>query len=116
MRLLATDVFSMQGFNNVLTGEYHLKSGNATAFIARRDAPDQAQAEARGYLDFLAANGYQKVQTPAAAGDISMLALDNSFEVVLVQGRILAGVHDAASVEAALDLAAKLRAALKERP
>ena len=57
VRLLATDVFSMEGLNNVLTGEYHLKSGNATAFIARRDAPDQAQAEARRYLDFLAANG-----------------------------------------------------------
>lgn len=116
VRLLATDVFSMEGLNNVLTGEYHLKSGNATAFIARRDAPDQAQAEARRYLDFLAANGYQKVQTPAAAGDISVLALDNSFEAVLVQGRIMAGVHDATSVDAALDLAAKLRPALKERP
>ena len=116
VRLLATDVFSMEGLNNVLTGEYHLKSGNATAFIARRDAPDQAQAEARRYLDFLAANGYQKVQTPAAAGDISVLALDNSFEVVLVQGRIMAGVHDATSVDVALDLAAKLRPALKERP
>jgi len=45
-----------------------------------------------------------------------VLALDNSFEVVLVQGRIMAGVHDATSVDVALDLAAKLRPALKERP
>ncbi len=116
VRLLAADVFSMEGLNNVLTAEYHLKSGNATAFIARRDAPNQAQAEAWRYLDFLAANGYQKVQTPAAPGDISVLALDNSFEVVLVQGRIVAGVHNATSVDAALDLAAQLRPALKERP
>jgi uncharacterized protein DUF6599 len=116
VRLLSTDVFSMEGLNNVLTAEYHLKSGNATAFIARRDAPDQAQAEARRYLDFLAANGYRKVPTPAAAGDLSVLALDNSFEVVLVQGRIMAGVHDATSVDAALELAAQLRPALKERP
>ncbi|MGP7969352.1 MAG: DUF6599 family protein [Desulfobaccales bacterium] len=116
VRLLAADAFSMEGFNNVLTGEYHLKSGNATAFIAKRDTPQEATAEARRYLDFLAANGYRKVQAPAAAGDISVLALDNSFEVVWVQGRIMAGVHDAASVEAALDLAAELRPALKEKP
>jgi hypothetical protein len=115
VRLLAADVFSMEGFNNVLTGEYHLKSGTATAFIARRDAPEAAQAEARRYLDFLAANGYRKVQPPAAAGDISVLALDNSFEVVWVQGRIMAGVHDATSAEAALELAAELRPALKEK-
>ncbi|MGB7913538.1 MAG: DUF6599 family protein [Desulfobaccales bacterium] len=115
VRLLAADVFSMEGFNNVLTGEYHLKSGNATAFIARRATPEAATAEARRYLDFLAANGYRKVQAPAAAGDISVLALDNSFEVVWVQGRIMAGVHDAASVEAALDLAGELRPALEEK-
>ncbi len=116
VRLLASDVFSMEGFNDVLTAEYHLKSGNGTAFIARRGAPAEARAEARRYLDFLAANGYQKVQTSAAAGDISVLALDNSFEVVWVQGPIMAGVHDATSVQAALDLTAQLRPALEEKP
>ena len=116
MRLCATDTFCLEGLNNVLTGEYSLKNGNATAFIARRDTPEQAQAEARRYLDFLAANGYQKVQTPAAAGDIPVLVLDNSFEIVFVEGRTLAGVHDATSLDAALELAAKLRTALKGKP
>jgi hypothetical protein len=36
--------------------------------------------------------------------------------VVLVQGRILAGVHDATTVAAALELAAQLRTGLKGKP
>jgi hypothetical protein len=116
VRLCPTDTFGLEGFNNVLTGEYSLKSGKATAFIATRETPDQAQAGARRYLDFLAANGYQKVTTPDSPNNMKALALDKSFEIVFVQGRILAGVHDATSLAAALELADKLQAALKGKP
>jgi hypothetical protein len=116
VRLCPTDTFCLEGLNNVLTGEYTLKNGKATAFVARRDTPEQAQAEARRYLDFLAANGYQKVQTPGEPGDLPVLVLDNSFEIVLVEGRTLAGVHDATTLAAALELAAQLRTALKGKP
>jgi hypothetical protein len=113
VRLSAADTFGLEGLNNVLTGEYSLKAGKATAFVAVRDTPEQAQAEAKRYLDFLAANGYQKVQAPGAPADAPVLALDNSFEIVLVEDRILAGVHDATSIAAALELAAQLRTGLK---
>ncbi len=116
VRLSATDVFGLEGFNNVLTGEYTLKSGKATAFMAQRDTPEQAQAEAKRYLDFLIANGYQKVQTPGSPADLPVLVLDNSFELVFVQDKTLAGVHDATSREAALELAAKLKNELKGKP
>jgi hypothetical protein len=116
VRLLAADVFSLEGFNNVLTGEYNLKSGKATAFIARRDTPQHAQADAKRYRDFLTANGYQQVAAPGAQADLTVLTLDNSFEIIFVQGRTLAGVHDATSLAAARELAAKLRPALKEQP
>jgi hypothetical protein len=113
VRLNASDVFGLEGFNNVFTGEYTLKSGTATAFLAERDTPEQARSDAQRYREFLTANGYQKVQSPAAAEGIEVLKLDNSYEIVLVQGRILAGVHDASSPEAALNLAAQVRTALK---
>jgi hypothetical protein len=113
VRLCAADTFGCEGLNNMLTGEYNLKNGKATAFIALRDTPEQAQAEAKRYLEFLAANGYQKVQAPGAPGGIDALGLDNSFEMVFVQGRILAGVHDATTVAAALELAAQLKGGLK---
>jgi hypothetical protein len=116
VRLSATDAFGLEGLNNVLTGEYDLKDGKATAFIAVRETPEQARAEARRYLEFLAANGYRQVQTPGGPGDMPVLVLDNSFEAVFVEGRTLAGVHDATSPAAALQLAANLRAKLKEKP
>jgi hypothetical protein len=116
VRLCAADTFGCEGLNNMLTGEYNLKNGKATAFVAVRDTAAQARAEAKRYLDFLAANGYQKVPAPGAPGDKDVLGLDNSFEMVLVQGRILAGVHDATTVAAALELAAQLRTGLKGKP
>ena len=116
MRLSAADTFGLEGLNNVFTGEYTLKDGKATAFMAQRDTPEQAQAEAKRYLDFLAANGYQKVQAPGPPADLQVLVLDNSFEIVFVEGRTLAGVHDATSLAAALELAAKLRTELKGKP
>jgi hypothetical protein len=113
VRLSAADTFGLEGFNNVLTGEYTLKSGKATAFIAQRDTPEQAQADAKRYLDFLAANGYKKIQAPRAPADLSAFSLEDSFEIVFVQGRVLAGVHDATSQAAALELGDRLRTELK---
>ncbi len=115
VRLSAADTFGLEGFNNVFTGEYRLKAGTATAFIAQRGTPEQARTDARRYLDFLAANTYKKIKSPGSPGDLSMLSLEDSFEIVFVEGQILAGVHDASSLAAAQELAAQLRPALKEK-
>ncbi len=115
VRLSAADTFGLAGFNNVLTGEYKLKDGYATAFVAERDSPEQAQKEATKYREFLLANGYKKIQPPGAPQGAEVLTLGNSsFEIILVQGKILAGVHDASSPEIAVDLAKKLITGLKE--
>ncbi len=115
VRLCAADTFGCEGLSNFLTGEYSLKNGKATAFVAPRDHPEQARADAKRYLDFLAANGYKQVES-APSGDFQVLALDNSFEIVFVQGKALAGVHDATSPAAALELAGKLQHQLKGQP
>jgi len=114
VRLNAADAFGLQGFDNVYTGEYSLKDGKATAFFAQRQSPEQAKAEAKKYVEFLTANGYKKVQGASAPGTV--LALDDSYEVVLVQGRTVAGVHDASSTAAATELAGKLEQAFKKNP
>jgi hypothetical protein len=114
VRLNAADAFGLQGFNNVYTGEYSLKDGKATAFFAQRQSPEQAQGEAKKYVEFLTANGYKKVQGASTPGTV--LVLDDSYEVVLVQGRTVAGVHDASSTAAAAELAEKLEQAFKKNP
>jgi hypothetical protein len=116
VRLSPADTFGLAGFNNVLTGEYSLRGEKATAFVAERHTPEQAQAEARRYLDFLAANGYQETRWPGVLGDTHVLSLEESFEIIFVQGRTLAGVHDASSLAAALELAAQVKTALRGKP
>lgn len=113
VRLSAADTFGLEGFNNVYTGEYTLKNGAATAFLAERDNPEAAQADVKRYRDFLMANGYQKIEAAGAPKDLELFKLDNSFEIVWVQDRTVAGVHDASSAEAALELAGALKDALK---
>jgi hypothetical protein len=116
VRLCAADSFGCEGLNKVLTGEYTLKSGKATGFMGRRATPEEARAEAKRYLEFLTANGYQKVAAPGIAGDAQVLVLEGSYEVVFALGRTFAGVHDATSQAAALELAGRLAAALKGKP
>lgn len=114
LRLAASDAMGLAGFSNVYTAEYALPSGAATAFLARRDSPEAAARDGKAFVDFLAQNGY----APAAASGLppgaAFLEADGSFEVVWADGSMLAGVHDAVSREAALDLAARLAASLKE--
>lgn len=117
VRLSPADTFGLEGFNDVLTGEYRLQEGSATAFLAERVTPEQAQTEARSYREFLIVNGYREVKAPEVPSDLTVYSLESaSFEVVFVQGRTLAGVHDAASLPAALELAARLQTALKVKP
>ena len=116
VRLNAADAFGLEGFNNVYTGEYTLKNGKATAFWAERQTPAEAEAEAKRFRDFLMANGYRKIQTPGGSPEMTVLGLDNSFELIMVQGRTLAGVHDATSAAAAVELAGRLQRSLKGKP
>jgi len=115
VRLSAADTFGMAGFNHVLTADYTFKDGYATGFLAERDTKEQAQEDARRYRDFLLGVGYKKIQPPGAPEGSEVLTLeDSSFEIILVQGKILAGVHDASSPDVALDLANRLISALKD--
>jgi hypothetical protein len=116
VRLNAADAFGLEGFNNVYTAEYSLKDGSATAFLAERPTPEQARSEAKRFREFLTANGYREIQAPGAPVDLTMLGFDNSFEIIMVLGRTVAGVHDATSTTAALELAGRLQQALKGKP
>ena len=114
VRLAATDAFGLEGFNDVFTAEYRSESGEASAFLSIRPTAEDAAARARSYLKFLADNGYLEVSAEGAPSGATVLSLDGSFEVVMVNGPILAGVHDATSLQAALELARDLEAQLRK--
>lgn len=116
LRLAASDAMGMAGFANVYTAEYALPSGAATALLAWRDAPATAAAEAKAFAAFLSQNGYAASPLPPEAAPLpagaALLAADGSYEILWTRGRMLAGVHDATSEQAALTLARELDASL----
>ncbi len=117
LRLAASDAMGMEGFSNVYTAEYDLPAGPATVFLAERDTAEAAAAEARAFAGFLSQNGYAATQPPAGAklpAGAVVLGADGSFEILWTAGRLLAGVHDAVNLEAAVELTARLAASLKD--
>lgn len=116
VRLNASDAFGLQGFDAVYTGEYILKDGRATAFLAERPSPTEAQAEAQRYRDFLVSFGYRERESPEVLPDGTVLALDTQFDVIMVLDNRVLGVHDVPSWEAALELVARLRQAISGKP
>ncbi|QAZ68035.1 DUF6599 family protein [Solidesulfovibrio carbinolicus] len=117
VRLAASDAMGMEGFSNVYTAEYDLPSGSATAFLAERDTAEAAAADARAFAGFLKQNGYAAAPPPAGAklpAGVVALGADGSFEILWTRGRLLAGVHDAVNMEAAVELTARLAASLKD--
>jgi hypothetical protein len=115
IRLSATDAFGLEGFNDIFTAEYHLDSGEATAFLSLRSTEEDAETWARNYLKFLKDNGYGESGTEGMPTGATVLKLDDALEVVMVRGRFLAGVHEATSRKAALDLAVDLDKELQEK-
>lgn len=111
VRLAVSDALGMEGLENVYTAEYATASGQASAFLALRDTPEQAAAQAQAYTKFLVKLGF--TPAPDAPDAMTVLDQDGSRQVVFSVGRALAGVHDAANPQAALELARALRAALE---
>lgn len=118
VRLAVSDALGMEGFQNVYTAEYALPQGEAAAFLAVRATPEEAAAQAKGYAAFLAANGFKpykpgpKSPPVALPPGAAVLSLDSMVQVVMAKGRVLAGVHDATSTQAALALAAEMARAV----
>ncbi|MGQ9920043.1 MAG: DUF6599 family protein [Desulfobacca sp.] len=116
VRLQAADAFGLAGFNNVYTAEYLVSGGQATAFLALRSTVAEATAAARRYQEFLQDNGFRAVQDPAIPEHITVLALEDWYEALVVVQETLAGVHEAPSLAAALELVRQLQEALAKKP
>jgi hypothetical protein len=114
--LLAADVFGFDRLDNVLVASYHPHAGSVplTAFVSLRGTDAEAAQLADAYHRFLLENGGSDVPLEVALPGGRCLQLFDTFEVVFSRGRLLAGVHEAASREGAQALAARLYQHLAE--
>ena len=117
VRLAVSDALGMEGLENVYTADYSLEHGEAGAFLAVRQSPEEALSQAGAYVKFLASNGFKQIQPAGSPPGATVMALDTMVQVVMAKGRVLAGVHDAVSPQAALELAGEVAKAVEgEKP
>jgi hypothetical protein len=99
--LQATDAFGFDQFKNVFTAQYRLDDADAIAFVISCSSPDAATALRDAYRAFLMANGGKAVGASVASELGMPIEIVGAFEMVFSRGKVVAGVHSAATLAAA---------------
>jgi hypothetical protein len=104
---IATDAFGVQGFDEVFTARYRLGEEELRAYLALRGSEDDAQERADAYASMLESLGGTAQPVEGIPG-ARRYDLFGATTVILTHRRIVAGVQDAASSSAAMELARAL--------
>lgn len=102
--LLASDAFGFSRMNNVFTAKYTVGGQEMRAFLSLRQSNKDAQELAEAYHRFLLENGGSDVDTGTNLSGIKMIEIFDLYEVVFYRGKVLGGVHEAESKDAAVKL------------
>ncbi len=108
-KLIANAAFGIQGMDGVFTAEYADGPDRATAYIARRADAGQAGASAEAFIAFWKEYGAETLAPPAQHPAARIAFILDNYEVVMVTGPYLFGVHEASSLDFGLKVAARLR-------
>lgn len=107
--LTTANAFGFSRLDQVYSADYQWQNQAATAFVSLRANPAEAQALARAYVDFLIEYDARALADPRLDGQIHLLDVFGTFEIVFHQGAYLAGVHEAEDLERAMALARQLK-------
>jgi hypothetical protein len=94
--LISADAFGFKGFDNVFTASYEMDHMVVTVFLSRRESPSEATSVALAYYAFLMENGGRAVASSAFNPETTHLVeILDEFELIITEGKILAGVREA---------------------
>ena len=113
--LYLKDGFGFEKFDNLFVAGYTLGDAETTAFLTVRESAAAAAALAEAYAGFLTANGGVEEPTAGADSWARMFNLFGTYEVVLVCGKTVAGIHEAENRELAEELGSMLHDHLSGR-
>ena len=104
--LIPTDAFGYSGFNRIFTAEYNLSNTELTAFVSRRESPEDAARLTDGYYKFLIRFGGTDVEidNEMIPEKTYMVEILDSYEIFFTHGNYVVGVHEAADPAQALKL------------
>ena len=116
--LIATDAFGYSGFNRIFTAEYNLSNTELTAFVSRRESPEDAVRLADGYYNFLIRFGGKdaEIDNEKIPEETYAVEILDSYEIFFAHGNYVAGVHEATDPAQALELIEALIRQLKDNP
>lgn len=116
-QLMADSAFGIQVLDWVYTSNYADAAAQATVFISNRKTAEQALTALEAFIGYWKEFGGETVQAPDHLPDNLkdariVLILDN-YEIAMVQGEYLFGVHEATDLEFGLALAAGLQQSIE---
>lgn len=104
--LLPQAVFGFDRLDGVVVARYKVNDEEAAIFVSLRESESEAQGLADALVRFFLDAGGELVGTSPDGGRV--IRLLDAFEVVTTRGRLLAGVHEAPTIEAAESLVAMI--------
>ncbi len=112
--LYPVDAFGCSLLTNVYTMQYDIGGKTVMAFVSPRESVEAAAKLASEYAKFIVENGGK--ETPVHSRfPVAAFELYGSTEIILVRGSIVAGVHGAEDVAAAMAQAQKLWESLPDK-
>jgi len=109
VKLAARSAFGVEGLDGIFMAAYAVDQSAALAFVSRRTTHENAQALAGKFHAFWLDFGGEKVASPADLQDAGIVLILDNYEISLVRGDYLIGVHEATSLEFGLGLVKQLQ-------
>jgi len=112
--LISSDAFGFDALDNVLTARYRIRGKTLTAYLSMRDSSEEARSLAVSFEEFLNFFGAQALPQRPEIPHAAVLQVFETYEVIVQEGPVLYGVHDAPGLEEALELAERMHRRLAD--
>lgn len=113
-KLFVVNAFGFSGLKNVFAARYELNGEAVTGFLSRQQSPEDAEKMAEAYQAFLLDLDGRDMPLTRAFPNGRLIQIFDRFEFVFHHDGYVAGVHDAESQAAALELSGMIRNRLDE--
>jgi hypothetical protein len=112
--LIAKNAFGFDGLDRVFTATYDIDGSKVTAFISKRNTPQEAKALALGFHKYFITFGGKDIKPGVAIKDVKMIEIMDTFDIMFSLNSYLAGVHEASTKTQAEEVAEVLAKKLRE--
>jgi hypothetical protein len=108
IRYFHVDAMGLDFMQHTYTAVYHLREGDITAFISRKDSPQAAAVIVARYTKYSAEYGRGSELHKVDDADLNLCDMQGTFDVIFHKGRLVGGVTAVDDPDTALKFTAQL--------